>query len=209
MIVGRTNCESISSSGNLLGFTLLELAIVVSIVALLFVYAVQRIMAVDILAEQATMENTVGSLRSALALQFAKRVTDRRLWSITELNGENPIKFLNRPPKNYLGELEGVDPAGVSGGYWYFDTRERVLIYRVRNEDHFVSALDGPARAVFKVALLYEDANNNGRFEQDRDAIIGLRLERQGDFAWSETELARSEAGTASVGPASIKQGML
>jgi len=191
------------------GFTLLELTIVVIIAALLFVYAVQRITMVDILAEKADMENTLGSLRSALAIQFAKRVADRRLPSVAELSGENPVKFLNRPPNNYLGELEGADPAGISAGYWYFDKRQRELIYRVRNADHFVSALDGTPRAAFKVVVLYEDANGNGRFDESKDEITGLRLEREGDFAWSQAALARKKTGTTSVARASVRQGLL
>lgn len=190
------------------GFTLLELVVVISIIALLFVYAFRHIIAVEVLAEKATMENTLGSLRSALAIQFAQRIATHRLVSIAELDGENPVKFLNRPPNNYLGELEGIDPAGITGGHWYFDASKRTLVYRVKNEDYFVSALGSPARATFKVALVYEDTDLNRRFDRTRDEIIGLRLERQGDFAWTEGRSAVQGIGTGSIGLASVSQGL-
>ena len=49
-------------------------------------------------------------------------------------------------PTGYIGELELPDPASVAGGSWYFDRKERRLVYRVSNTDYFLCKLRGPPR---------------------------------------------------------------
>ena len=87
-------------------------------------------------------------------------------------------------PANYVGELERPDPTAVEDGSWYFDKAERVLVYRVRNREHFSGGAANPLRARFGVELVYQDRNRNGRFDERTDTLEGVRLAVKEPYRW-------------------------
>jgi len=166
------------------GFTLLELIVVVGIVAILFTVGLNKYFELLVDVERATMESNIGALRSAVAMQVARKIVRDELLSLSDLAETNPMGYLAEKPKNYLGERHNVDPAAVEGGTWYFDTVGNVLTYRVKNTDYFQSGLSGPKRARFKIELVYADHNGSGRFEPNIDALEGLRLAALEPYRW-------------------------
>jgi hypothetical protein len=100
--------------------------------------------------------------------------------------GSNPMERLAERPESYAGEFYGVDAAGFEPGSWYFDTRERHLVYVPRFPEQFVTALTGPARARFRVEADYDDLDRNGRFDLGRDSARGLRLVPVEPYSWRE-----------------------
>jgi len=56
--------------------------------------------------------------------------------------------------------------ADTAGGSWYFDTRSRALVYRVRNADYFRGGAGTPALARFAVQLVYEDRGRRGLWRE-------------------------------------------
>lgn len=169
------------------GFSLLELLIVIVIISVLSLVAVDRLLRLRFEAERVMVESMLSGLRSALYIEFAGAAVRGRSDAMAqEITGGNPMKLLSERPDTYAGEYAAADPGSVAPGTWYFDTRERHLVYVVRFPEQFSSALPGPARARWRVLPDYDDRDGNGRFEPGRDSARGLRLVPVEPYAWRE-----------------------
>ena len=166
------------------GFSLLELVVVIVIISLLLVMAISRLIALQIDAERVTMETVAGTLRSSLGMKVAESIVKGKVSELPGYEGFNPMTLLAETPRNYLGELDGVDPAKLEDGNWYYDKRSKTLVYLVRNKGFFTGGLANPPRARFRVSLVYSDKNGNGAFDA-REAIEGLRLSVVEPYVWS------------------------
>jgi prepilin-type N-terminal cleavage/methylation domain-containing protein len=174
----------LSSSTRQRGFSLLEMIIVVIAIALLFTVAVNRLLQHRLEAEIVSIEMMLGTLRSAMSIEIARRITRGDVTVLEEASGANPMNYLAETPYNYIGELDNPDPASIEPRQWYFDTSSGLLVYRVLHENYFDSPLPGPARARFRVRLVYLDRNDNGDFEANIDQIQGLRLVANEPYRW-------------------------
>jgi len=166
------------------GFSLLELVVVIVIIALLMAFAVSKYRALAVEAERVSLESVVGTLRSAISMKMMEYIVQGNTANLWRLENSNPMDRLAEVPSNYIGELDNPDPAGIKGGTWYFDTRERTLVYRVNSESHFQTALAGPPRARFRVRLLFEDRDGNGVFDAAKDRFEGLQLAPLEPYRW-------------------------
>lgn len=167
------------------GFSLLELVIVIVIISVLLVLAISRLLALMVDAERVAMEMVAGSLRSAIGMKVAESIVKSKVVELPMLEGSNPMALLAETPRNYLGELDGADPAKLEDGNWYFDKRDKTLVYLVRHKGFFAGGQPNPPRARFAVRLVYSDRNGNGVFDQGKDAIEGLRLNPVEKYSWS------------------------
>lgn len=167
------------------GFSLLELVIVIVIISVLMVLAMSRLLALMVDAERVTMESVAGALRSAIGMKVAESIVKSKAAELPAFDGSNPMALLAETPHNYLGELDGPDPARLEDGNWYFDRRDRTLVYLVRNKGFFAGGQPDPPRARFVVRLIYSDRNGNGVFDQGKDDIAGLRLSPVEKYSWS------------------------
>jgi general secretion pathway protein G len=131
------------------------------------------------------METVAGTLRSAIGMKVAESIVKSKLSELPALAGSNPMTLLAETPRNYLGELDGADPVKLEDGNWYFDKRDKTLIYLVRNKGFFVGGQPEPPRARFMVGLIYSDRNGNGVFDAGVDEIQGLRLGPVEKYSWS------------------------
>ena len=173
------------SSGRASGFTLLELVIVIVIISVLMVLAISRLLSLQVDAERVTMETVAGTLRSAIGMKVAESIVKFQVNDLAALEGSNPMDLLAETPHNYLGERDGADPATLEDGNWYFDRREKTLVYLVRHKGFFTGGLPNPARARFIMKLVYSDKNGNGVFDRGIDAVEGLRLSPAETYSWS------------------------
>ncbi len=167
------------------GFSLLELVIVIVIISVLLVLAISRLLALMVDAERVAMEMVAGTLRSAIGMKVAESIVKSKVSELPAFEGSNPMTLLAETPHNYLGELDGADPAKLEDGNWYFDKRDKTLVYLVRNKGFFAGGLPNPPRARFAVRLVYSDRNGNGAFDQGKDAMEGLRLSPVEKYSWS------------------------
>ena len=167
------------------GFSLLELVVVIVIISVLLVMAISRLLALQIDAERVTMETVAGVLRSSLGMKVAESIVKGKVAELRGFEGSNPMALLAEVPRNYLGELDGVDPAKLEDDNWYYDKRAKTLVYLVRNKGFFTGGLPNPPRARFAVSLVYSDKNGNGAFDAGVDAIEGLRLSVVEPYSWS------------------------
>lgn len=87
-------------------------------------------------AEKTAMESTAENIRTGLRYKVADLILANRVSEIPTLADENPMNWLGKRPPNYLGELDSA-PVDEAKGQWYFDKRNRELVYTVNNRRHF------------------------------------------------------------------------
>lgn len=167
------------------GFSLLELVVVIIVISVLLVVAVDKLLALQVDAERVAMEQVAGTLRSALGIKVAESIVRNDMRAIATLEGSNPMDRLAQLPVNYLGEHDGPDPASLEDGNWYFDTRERVLVYLVRNKGFFEGEAGDPPRTRFAIRVVYTDRNSNGRYDHGVDSLEGVRLAALEPYRWT------------------------
>lgn len=177
------------------GFSAIELAVVLCLVAGIGAVMVGRVEALQASAERAKMDHVIAALRSAAALEFASYVIGGKKGHSTKLDGTNPMDRLAEKPANYLGELEAPEPSEIRPGYWYFDKRRKLLVYRVRHDGWFETGLPGPPRARFKLQLLYADAKWSRPFESATVALQGLIVAPAEPYRWRQPGKKEKELG--------------
>jgi len=165
-------------------FSLVELLIVIVVISVLLVVAIDRLLLLRFEAERATVQSVIGALRSGLYIEFAAAAARGQMQAMDVARGSNPMLRLAEKPDNYAGEFFGPDPGVFEPGTWYFDSRDRALVYLVRFPQQFVTSLSGPPRARLAVEPDYDDVDRNGRFDPGRDPVRGLKLAPLEPFYW-------------------------
>lgn len=116
------------------GFSLVELAVALAVLAVLLYFLLDRVLYMQEMAEKTEVEETIRAINYGLRLEAASRLARGPDPKRLKLEMDNPIKWLNDPPRNYLGE-QAKAPEGAKPGYWYFNPGERQLIYRPNRAD--------------------------------------------------------------------------
>lgn len=169
-----------------LGFSLLELVVVVIAVAILMSVALDRLLPLVGRAQRAAFLQVQRELQSALMLEAAERITRGESATLPELAAANPMTLLLSPPDNYVGALTEPRPEDVPPASWYFDGASKTLAYRVGKHTRFV-AKDGPERLIeLRVAFVFDDRDADGVYDAARDDLGGLRLEPVHAYDWPD-----------------------
>jgi general secretion pathway protein G len=132
-----TACRRLSSREH--GFSLFEFFIAAGVISLIAALLLNRLLSYQEYAERTAMELTVVNMRSGLRLHMAELMTQDRLHEVGKLVNENPVRWLETPPPNYLGELAHPVPKTLAQGNWYFDTTERELVYLPHDNRFFMA----------------------------------------------------------------------
>jgi len=173
--------EKIAHNKNQQGFTLLEIIVVIILISILALFSVDRLLSLRIAAEKASVTQVIGNIRSALGLEVARLALDNNMIAVAALAKTNPVPLLAQAPSNYLGEQEkNINEVGQ----WYFNKEEGVLVYNVIHSENFKTALKGLPRTRHQIKLIYDDKNNNQRFDLGQDGIAGLDLLPLEKFSW-------------------------
>lgn len=160
-----------ASSGR--GFSLVELAVALAALAALLYFLLDRVLYMQEQGEKADVEETVRSIDFALRLEAASRLARGPDPKRPSLEMENPVKWLQSPPRHYLGEFK-IPPAQAVTPCWYFDTVARQLAYRPNRADHL--RIEGEAR---------KDGKKELRFAVDAgDGSASPRLMSRFSYAW-------------------------
>ena len=163
------------------GFTLFELILVIVLVAIFAGILLGRFLIYQEMAEKASMELTAGTIRSAINLQAAGLVSRGRASDITKLATVNPFKWLTEKQKNYAGEY--YDPKNVPPGSWYYDLRNKEVVYLVYRGAHFAPNRQGEKLVRFKVAVVYNDALA-GDTDLSRRDLGGIAFREVEPYVW-------------------------
>lgn len=161
------------------GKGLIELVVVVVIIAVLMIYAIDRMQNLLLDIEKVSVLRVLGSLNSAINLQAAERVVEQGIDAIKPLANANPMDFLATAPHNYIGLKSDRQADLLPESSWYFDDEEKILAYIVKNKQHFDTSLQGVPRARFKVTLLYHETSPGlGK------KIQGIVLKNLDEYRW-------------------------
>jgi prepilin-type N-terminal cleavage/methylation domain-containing protein len=143
------------------GFTLVELLVVVSLVAILASMLFSRVLFYQEMAEKAAMQQVVGALQGALVLQYGHRLTLGMDGELNNISAENPMNWLAQQPINYLGEFNAIKPDAIEPGNWAFERTTHELIYIPDHAEYFEPAKDGVKWIRFRTRFAYEAAPGN------------------------------------------------
>jgi prepilin-type N-terminal cleavage/methylation domain-containing protein len=119
------------------GFTLFELAVCLVIMAILTAVLVNRVSMARQEADIAAARQLVGILRAALQIKVSGLVLTDRSEQMVKFREDNPMDWLKEKPKNYLGEYYSPETSTLPKGYWYFDRKDKLLVYLLNNENTF------------------------------------------------------------------------
>jgi prepilin-type N-terminal cleavage/methylation domain-containing protein len=168
------------------GFTLIELVVVVIAIGILAGVALERVLPLIGRAERVAFLQVQNELQSALFLTAAEYLTRGESERIGELVDANPMDLMLVPPANYLGSLQWPIHDEQPGRSWYYDARQRRLVYRVGKYARF-EAVEGPANRIeLVVHFVYSDRDGDGAYQAGSDAFGGLRLEPASRYEWPD-----------------------
>lgn len=167
------------------GFTLIEMVVVVTIVAILYTVILNRVWFYQERAEKAAMVEVEGALQSALVMQYGRLMVRGRESEVTALAQENPMKWLQKPPRNYAGEFYDPQPDSAEPGSWVFDLKTRELIFILNRAEHFIPGKDGQKWIRFRVRLMYESALSvAGKRGKPSRELVGTLFEPVEPYHW-------------------------
>lgn len=167
------------------GFTLIEFLVVIVIISTLGAVLLDRMLFYQEAAEKAAMEQLAGTLRSALHLQIADKLIRGKSQAVQSLADENPMDWLVEYPANYLGERFAPQADEVPRANWYFDLKDRHLVYKVSRGAHFAPNQQGRKEVRYAVRLVYvHQKAQAGREEADNQEINGVILALVEPYQW-------------------------
>lgn len=167
------------------GFTLFELIVVIILVAVLAAVLLGRFLIYQEMAEKTAMEQTVGAIQSALTIQLAGLIARGQMQDISRLAAVNPMTLLSGTQKNYAGEYFAVKPGDIPSGNWYFDLKNRQLVYSVQHGAHFVADESGNKTVRYKVVLVYNDWLRTSSEGEAGKEIGGITLKEVRPYSWT------------------------
>jgi len=123
------------------GYSLFELVVVVTLIAILAAVLLNYVLEYSERAEKAAMEQVASAIRAGLQFRVAGLIVRNADAEIPKLADQNPMDWLSEKPHIYAGEFNGVPPLDlVLPRSWYYDSRDKRLVYRVQRARH----LDSP-----------------------------------------------------------------
>jgi hypothetical protein len=97
-------------------------------------------------------------MRTALAGKTMEAAVKGDLASLQTLVGSNPIALLEHAPPGYRGEIDQADVANVPLGSWFFDRKQRNLVYLFSGNKTFSGSIHSSWS--FRVESLCLPTNN-------------------------------------------------
>jgi hypothetical protein len=111
------------------GASLLEFAVCAIVFAVLTGLLLERILRYRADAEREAVVRQVENMRSALLSRVMQAEIAGDKTQLRALVGSNPVALLQRPPVFYVGEFDNPAVVKIPPGSWYFDRKQRKLVY--------------------------------------------------------------------------------
>lgn len=160
------------------GFTLFELAVAIAIISVLAAVLLNRLGYYQELAEKAAMESTLRTIKTGLQIRLAELIVTNRQSQAAQLESEDPFRWLDDKPPNYGGSYRAPPDAG----FWFFDARERQLVYVVKTGDRLHIDTGGGARELrFRARLVKDRVQLHGI---GVESVTGVALMPMNSYRW-------------------------
>jgi len=104
----------------------LEFAVVILIISALTIGLYGALIHAKGDMEEAVVEAELASLHA----QLLEKMAHREVFGGALPKGDNPVRWVENKPANYLGEF---DHPPAQQGVWYYDVSNQVLIYRFQD----------------------------------------------------------------------------
>lgn len=164
------------------------------IISLLVYVALDRLLRLQVEAEKAAVEQVLGSLNSALALQIAEHIAQDRIPQLKKFIATNPMDLLASTPPAYLDITATTDIQQLPAASWYFDSQEKVLVYKVQNRRYLFAENGDSTYLKFKLLPVFDDNNRNRRFDKP-DTLKGLFIHSLTKYRWLKQPAAQIQRG--------------
>ena len=164
------------------GFTLVELVVVISVVAILAATALDRLFWYQGQAEKAAMEYTASMVKSGLWMSAASLMMADREADIPALAECNPMNLLAQKPENYLGEMDGSKAGTLEGGNWFYDPPKRQIVYVVGQRRNFTPGVPGDFTVRYGMKVLYGEMESTPG--KQVKYVAGITLVPLSKYTW-------------------------
>ncbi|MDO8464471.1 MAG: type II secretion system protein [Gallionella sp.] len=165
------------------GFSLFELVVVISIVAVLMAILLGRMLYYQEQAEKTVMAEVAGAIQSALIIQYGRILTRGKKSDVEWLVKDNPMNWLQQKPPNYAGEFHDLTPLTVETGNWVFDLDSRDLIYVPRLVNNFKPGKDGKQWIRYHVVVQY-DPSRLPSLQNAPPELTGILFQPVEPYSW-------------------------
>jgi general secretion pathway protein G len=135
------------------------------------------------MAEKTAMEETAGAIQSALTMQVGKNYMRNNQQELSKLATQNPVKWLQKAPKNYAGEFYDLPPRSLIAGNWVFDLKAHQLVYVIDRVEHFVPGKEGKNWIRFRVNVQQEAMLQNDVATEEIE-LVGTVFEPTEKTKW-------------------------
>lgn len=162
------------------GFTLFELAVCVLVIGVLATVLLNRLGFYQEMAEKAAMESTARVLKTGLQIRLAELIIANRQSEADVLEREDPVQWLEKRPVNYGGVFHDYPRPGT----WYFDERERQLVYVVNTGSRLEpdgQTESNPKQVRFRARLLKDQVQIAGG---PVESVTGITLMPVIPYRW-------------------------
>lgn len=118
-----------------------ELALVVGIVAIVAAFLFPALERTRAELEESALQAEITAIR----VELLERIAHRELAGGALPQSANPLQWIARVPRDYLGEFTDAATLPAKSGVWYFDRAAGELVYRYRRggEARFRLVRDG------------------------------------------------------------------
>jgi prepilin-type N-terminal cleavage/methylation domain-containing protein len=161
------------------GLTLLELAIVLVVASVAGTAFLERLHRYQELAEKAAMEYTMSLIKTGLQIRLAELIIGNRQGEAAQLEQEDPTQWLDPRPTNYAGDYRQTPEPGK----WYFDARQKQLVYVVQSGDRLELDAGQTAKELRFQARLLRDRIKVGAATVD--SVTSITLAPVYPYRWS------------------------
>lgn len=169
------------------GASLLQSVTVIVLIGVLLTVFIEHVLKWGLTVEQAAIARMTSDIRHALSKEVAVRAALGKIKTLDELDGANPMqlqaRFQQPTPPAYAGEIENINEAELSPGFWYYETAKKIFLYRVRHATRFQNDNDTPLIR-YQIQLKYQDKNKNKKFDRESETISQLSLVSLDKYTW-------------------------
>jgi len=135
------------------GFTVFELVVSLTLIAVFVAGLLATLLYYEELAEKTVVDLTIRNIRSGLRLELARQITAGGIPDVAGLAASNPVAWLETFPQGYRGEIRSGAAADLEKGGWYFDAQRRELVYVPRLSFHFQMPAGGAPRIGWRLQM--------------------------------------------------------